>query len=213
MPRGNPLVSVESVRRVAAGMRDAGEKTTLRAVRDKLGGGSLSDIQDALSLIKAEFDKMPPDVEDMLEPLVRLAAKLLREAMEKAAAELKERLDTLQLDNDELSGALAESEARNAELGARVKGQNDELIKRDALVSEANERNGKLDEALRLANAELIKRTIREEDYKQSKAEAVEAIERTAELKGQLEELRRRLAAIEAGPAVKGPAGKKVNKA
>ena len=205
MPRGNPLVNVESVRRAAVEMRAAGEKTTLRAIRGKLGGGSLEDIQEALSVIMAEFEKIPEDIEASLEPLVKVAANLIREAMERVAGERRELLDTLRINNDELAASLADCETRNAELGARVKELTDELIKRDALVSRADERIGKLEEDLHLANAELVKRTIREEDYRQSKAETVEAIERTAELKGQLEELRKRLATVEAGPPAKGP--------
>ena len=193
MPRTSPIVTADSVRQAIQDLKVAGASPTLRGIRGRLGGGSLSTILAKRQEVIGGIPEIPPDIEAKLGPYINAGAELVQVTMREAAAIQMERIGTLQQDFEAMSKDFEESEAENAELKARIESLEADLIKRDVAIKLGAEMSESLKMDLELANADLAKKTIREEDYKEAKAEAAEARERVARLEGRLEEMERAL--------------------
>jgi chromosome segregation ATPase len=186
-------------------LNTAGKPITLRGVRDRIGGGSLSTIQALLKETIGGISEITMDIESKLGPLKSAGAELIRNTLRDASEAQNEALETLRLDNETILKDLGELEIENNELKARLKELEAELVKMETLLNQSREVNKTLNETVMLANLELSKRSIREEDYKVAKAEASEARDRAAKLEGMLEAPPLRRVRKEAGNARKVP--------
>jgi hypothetical protein len=203
MSRSSPIVTVDSVRQAIEELKANGVGPTLRGIRTCLGGGSLSSIQAKRNEIVDGLPEIPPNIEAKLGPYINAGAELVQVTMKEAAALQMERFGNLQQDIETISEDLTKSEAENAELKAKVESLEAESIKRDVTIKLGLETNESLKMDLLRVNAELTQKTIREEDYKEAKAEAAEARERAAKLEGRLEEIERAYAKYEAERSTK----------
>ena len=206
------IVTADSSCQAVLDLKSIGAPPTLRGIKDKLGGGSLSTIQARRQEIMAELPEIPPEIEAKLGPYINAGAELVQVAMREANASQMERVKTLQQDFETISKELKESEVENAELKTRIEELEEELIKRDARVKLDLEMSESLKMDFERTKTELIKKLIREDDYQKAKAEACEAKEKAAKLEGRLEEMERTLAKQEAERPIKEP-GVKKNKA
>lgn len=197
MSKKEPLVTKNSVLETILGLKADAKQDTLRGIRDKLGGGSLSTIHAMRLEIRTESPEIPPSIETKLGPYMNAGAELVRRTVKELNAVHQSQIETLQNDCDAIVEQLSKAEAEALELAARIEELEAKLIERDAAKKMDSETIARLNRVAEQTSSEMIKRSIREEDYKEAKAEATEAREKAAKLEGRLLELERRLAETE----------------
>jgi predicted RNase H-like nuclease (RuvC/YqgF family) len=190
------LVTFDAVQKAVDDLKAEGKTATVRAVRDKIGGGSFRNIQPFLKEILAVISTVPPETEERLKPLLHVAAEAIRGAIQEATEALKSDNFRLQKDQDDALAELCASERDKTEADAEIVRLKNELARVEAKLEateksleELKKENLEQRKEAEEARMELSKLKIREIDYQEAKKEASQARERAAKLEGRLEEL------------------------
>jgi hypothetical protein len=203
MPKSSDLVTHQSVNSAINSLKEENRQVSIRAVREKLGGGSLSSIHAMLKKIRAEIPEVPIETEAKLRPLLTVGAELIKTTFEEVATTFRSELDQRTKDLDFFSNSLAISEAAKQETLATIEQRDAFVAELSAGIKQLNERLEAATNSLEESNNRLIRMKIREEDFLMAKKEAAEACDRAARLEGRLEEIERKLSTVNEAPVKK----------
>jgi chromosome segregation ATPase len=181
------IVTTESVAAARDELLSEGKPISIRNIRDKLGGGSLSTILAVFKQVKTATPEIPVDTQERLRPLLTTGAELLMKASQEISSKLMGENKRLTDDVDAIAQSLQDTEASLEELKAthETLQESHRALKFD--YDRTREQLEKNEEALNRVKEELIEARINLEGCQEARKEAKEARDRAAKLEGRLE--------------------------
>jgi myosin heavy subunit len=174
-------------------LRGEGRAPTLRAVRETIGRGSLSTINPWLREILSGEQAAAPEADALMKPVLGVLADVTKKAVASATEQQSQEIDKLQKDLEYAADEIARVEAEKKVLEESVDALQEEagrsrvaLEGKDGSIAELKAELVGVREELRKAQADLARVTFREEDLKEAKSKADEALKETARLEERL---------------------------
>jgi hypothetical protein len=187
------IVTTESVKQTIQDLKDEGHRISIRTIRDKLGGGSLSTIHAKLKEIDTEIVEIPANTEAKLKPILDASVQLIKTIRKETATVAATEIELLKLNLDTMSEGLATAESERDEALAAAEAQKVANIELVGSIKFSEEQRKSTIERCQMLEEELTRLKIREPEYLEAKAEAAEARDRAARLEGRLEEIKRKI--------------------
>jgi chromosome segregation ATPase len=181
------IVTPESVAAARDQLLSENQTPSLRTIRTKLGGGSLSTIHTVFKQVKTASPEIPIDTQERLRPLLTVGAELLMKASQDISSTLRAENKRISDDIDALAQSLQDTEASLEDLRAA---QNTLQENYDSLkfnYDRTREQLEKTEAALDRTKEELIEARLSLEGCQEARREAKEACDRAAKLEGRLE--------------------------
>jgi hypothetical protein len=208
MSKSNAIATKESIIEAIAKLKAEGLQVSIRAIKDKLGGGSLSTIHAKLKEVNADIPVISVDIEAKLRPFLLAGAELIQSTMREASTAYEASIDQCKLDIETLSEALSSTESEKDSALEELEALKIANLELTTSLKLANELRETIETDYERTKAELITIKIREADYLAAKEEAAEARNKAAKLEGRFEELERRNSTNVGGKLKKEPSVK-----
>jgi chromosome segregation ATPase len=196
------VITLDMVAKTVEMLQSEGRPITNRAVRERIGKGSFTNIQPLLKQVLSKISTIhSSETEGRFRPIISAATEVTRSAVKEASESLIAETYRLQKDLEDATDELSEFEKNNAEtevetefLKNEVTRLNSKLEIMDKIIDESRIETNEVRKDVENLRNELIKVKIREDDWREAKNEAAIARERAAHLEGRIEELNKKSA-------------------
>jgi regulator of replication initiation timing len=181
------IVTTETVAEARDELLAEHEAASIRNIRKKLGGGSLSTIHAKLKQLQTLKPEIPLNTQERLKPLLQAGAELLMKTSEDISCALRAENKCLLDDMDALAQSLQDTEASLEDLKTAHMALQESNSALKYNYDRTREELEKKEAELNSAKEELIKARLNLEGYQEVREEAKEARDRAAKLEGRLE--------------------------
>jgi chromosome segregation ATPase len=181
------IVTPDSLAAARDELLSEGKTASIRNIRKKLGGGSLSSIHSGLRLLKTATLEIPLDTQERLRPLLSCGAELLKKAGEEISCALRAENQRLSDDLDSLAQSLHDTEASLSALIADHGSLQESYKALKFDYDREKELLGRRETELDGIKEDLIQAKLNLKGYEAARDEAREARDRAAKLEGRLE--------------------------
>ncbi|MDR0354942.1 MAG: DNA-binding protein [Deltaproteobacteria bacterium] len=197
MTEKKQTVTIESVRTAIESLKAESRTVSVRTIQDKLGYGSISTIHGYYKRVRAETPEIPLGADEKMLPLLSTGLEIVKNATEEATSAFKSEIAVMNKDMGELAQALALAEDEKEGLQTKLAENELALAVLQAETHSKDELIERLKDELKTTSADLNRRTIREEDYREAKAELNAAHNEVAIAKASVARLEGRIGEME----------------